>query len=78
MTYPPCHQKGGQYQLGVGGQGRMRNFCDLARLEPPAPELQRLLGEVQASQDAMDGFVSVIAGTLPSLSSSGRRTPSAS
>ena len=43
----------------------MRNFCDLARLEPPAPELQRLLGAVQASQDAMDGFVSVIAGTLP-------------
>ena len=39
--------------------------CDLARLEPPAPELQRLLGAIQTSQEAMDGFVSVIAGTLP-------------
>jgi 2-polyprenyl-6-methoxyphenol hydroxylase-like FAD-dependent oxidoreductase len=39
--------------------------CDLARLEPPAPELQRLLGAVQTSQAAMDQFVSVIAGTAP-------------
>jgi hypothetical protein len=39
--------------------------CDLARLEPPPPELQRLLGAVQTSQEAMDGFVSVIAGTVP-------------
>ena len=39
--------------------------CDLARLEPPPPELERLLGAVQTSQEAMDGFVSVIAGTVP-------------
>lgn len=39
--------------------------CDLARLEPPSPELQRLLGVVQASQAAMDQFVSVIGGTVP-------------
>jgi flavin-dependent dehydrogenase len=39
--------------------------CDLARLEPPPPELQRLLGAVHTSQTAMDGFVSVIAGTVP-------------
>ena len=39
--------------------------CDLARLEPPPPELQRLLGAVQTSQTAMDQFVSVIAGTVP-------------
>jgi 2-polyprenyl-6-methoxyphenol hydroxylase-like FAD-dependent oxidoreductase len=39
--------------------------CDLARLEPPPPELRRLLGAVQTSQEAMDGFVSVIAGTVP-------------
>jgi 2-polyprenyl-6-methoxyphenol hydroxylase-like FAD-dependent oxidoreductase len=39
--------------------------CDLARLEPPPPELQRLLGAVHTSQAAMDGFVSVIAGTVP-------------
>jgi len=39
--------------------------CDLARLEPPPPEMQQLLGAVQTSQEAMDGFVSVIAGTVP-------------
>jgi 2-polyprenyl-6-methoxyphenol hydroxylase-like FAD-dependent oxidoreductase len=39
--------------------------CDLARLEPPPPELQRLIGAVQTSQAAMDGFVSVFAGTVP-------------
>jgi 2-polyprenyl-6-methoxyphenol hydroxylase-like FAD-dependent oxidoreductase len=39
--------------------------CDLARLEPPPPELQRLLGAVQTSQKDMDAFVSVIAGTVP-------------
>jgi 2-polyprenyl-6-methoxyphenol hydroxylase-like FAD-dependent oxidoreductase len=39
--------------------------CDLARLEPPPPELQRLLGAVQTSQEAMSGFVSVFAGTVP-------------
>jgi 2-polyprenyl-6-methoxyphenol hydroxylase-like FAD-dependent oxidoreductase len=38
--------------------------CDLARLQPPPPELQRLLGAVQTSQAAMDGFVSVMAGTV--------------
>ncbi len=39
--------------------------CDLARLEPPPPQLQRLLGAVQTSQAAMDQFVSVIGGTVP-------------
>ena len=39
--------------------------CDLARLEPPPPQLQQLLGAVQTNQAAMDQFVSVIAGTVP-------------
>jgi 2-polyprenyl-6-methoxyphenol hydroxylase-like FAD-dependent oxidoreductase len=39
--------------------------CDLARLEPPPPEMQQLLGAVAGSQEAMDGFASVIAGTVP-------------
>jgi 2-polyprenyl-6-methoxyphenol hydroxylase-like FAD-dependent oxidoreductase len=39
--------------------------CDLARLEPPPPEMQQLLTAVATSQEAMDGFVSVVAGTLP-------------
>jgi 2-polyprenyl-6-methoxyphenol hydroxylase-like FAD-dependent oxidoreductase len=39
--------------------------CDLARLQPPPPEMQQLLAAVATSQEAMDGFVSVVAGTLP-------------
>jgi flavin-dependent dehydrogenase len=39
--------------------------CDFAKIEPPPPEMQRFLGAVQTSQEAMDGFVSVMAGTLP-------------
>ena len=37
---------------------------DLARLEPPPPELQQLLGAVATDQRAMDDFVSVTAGSL--------------
>jgi flavin-dependent dehydrogenase len=39
--------------------------CDFAKLEPPPPEMQQLMGAMQANQEAMDGFVSVMAGTLP-------------
>ena len=36
----------------------------MATLEPPPPELQQLLGAVHGNQDAMDAFVSVVAGTM--------------
>ena len=36
----------------------------LATLEPPPPEVQALLGAIAGDQAAMDGFVSVTAGTL--------------
>jgi flavin-dependent dehydrogenase len=36
----------------------------LARLEPPAPEMQHLLGAIHGNQPAMDAFVSVTAGTV--------------
>jgi flavin-dependent dehydrogenase len=36
----------------------------LATLEPPPPEMQRLLGAVEGNQEAMDQFVSVVAGTV--------------
>ena len=36
----------------------------LATLEPPPPEMQQLLGAVDGNPDAMDGFVSVVAGTV--------------
>jgi flavin-dependent dehydrogenase len=37
---------------------------ELATLQPPPPEMQQLLAAAQGNQDAMDGFVSVTAGTL--------------
>ncbi|GAB7004683.1 NAD(P)/FAD-dependent oxidoreductase [Nocardioides sp. AN3] len=36
----------------------------MATLEPPPPELQRVLGAVSGHQPAMDDFVSVVAGSL--------------
>ena len=39
--------------------------CEFASIEPPPPEMQGLLGAMQGNQEAMDGFVSVMAGTLP-------------
>ena len=38
---------------------------DFAQLQPPPPEMQQLLGAMRGNQDAMDGFVSVQASTLP-------------
>ena len=40
---------------------------ELARLEPPPPELQQLLAAMPGNQEAMDGFARVNAGvTSPS------------
>jgi flavin-dependent dehydrogenase len=39
--------------------------CDFAKLEPPPPEMQQLIGAMQGNQEAMDDFVSVMAATLP-------------
>jgi 2-polyprenyl-6-methoxyphenol hydroxylase-like FAD-dependent oxidoreductase len=38
---------------------------DFAKIEPPPPEMQQLMGAMRGNQEAMDGFVSVMAGTLP-------------
>jgi flavin-dependent dehydrogenase len=38
---------------------------DIATLAPPPPETMRLLGAMHGNQEAMDGFVSVQANTLP-------------
>jgi 2-polyprenyl-6-methoxyphenol hydroxylase-like FAD-dependent oxidoreductase len=38
--------------------------CEFAKIEPPAPEMQQLLGAVSLSREASDDFVSVMAGTL--------------
>ena len=37
---------------------------DFARLQPPPPEMQQLLGAMPGNQEAMDGFISVQASTL--------------
>jgi len=45
--------------------GAIDDFTDqFARLQPPRPEMQQLLGAVQGDQNAMDAFVSVVAGTM--------------
>jgi hypothetical protein len=45
--------------------GPMYDFTtQLATLEPPPPEMQQLLGAVYGNRDAMDDFVSVVAGTV--------------
>jgi 2-polyprenyl-6-methoxyphenol hydroxylase-like FAD-dependent oxidoreductase len=38
---------------------------EFAQLQPPPPEMQQLLGAMHGNQEAMDGFVSVQAATLP-------------
>jgi flavin-dependent dehydrogenase len=46
--------------------GALYDFtCEFAKVEPPAPEMQQLLGAVSQSREASDDFVSVMAGTLP-------------
>lgn len=45
--------------------GAMYDFtCMLATLEPPPPELQRLLGSVHGNPEAMNAFARVNAGTM--------------
>ena len=41
-----------------------RLTCDFATLEPPPADMQQLIGAMQGDQEAMDDFVSVMAGTL--------------
>ena len=38
--------------------------CQLARMDPPPPEMQQLFGAIVRSQKAMDGFVQMNAGTI--------------
>jgi 2-polyprenyl-6-methoxyphenol hydroxylase-like FAD-dependent oxidoreductase len=38
--------------------------CMLAKLEPPPPELQRLLGATHGNREAMDAFARINAGTM--------------
>ena len=39
--------------------------CEFAKLEPPPPPMQQLIGAMRGNQEAIDGFASVMAGTLP-------------
>jgi flavin-dependent dehydrogenase len=62
------------YDEAMGGYQRARDeialpiygfTCDFAKIEPPPPEMQQLIGAMYGNQEAMDGFASVMAGTLP-------------
>jgi 2-polyprenyl-6-methoxyphenol hydroxylase-like FAD-dependent oxidoreductase len=39
--------------------------CQFATLEPPPPEMWQLLDAIHGNQEAMDSFVSMMAGTIP-------------
>lgn len=56
----------GEYQTTRDKQvGAIYEFtCDFAKLEPPPPERQQLMGAVNGNQDAMDGFAKVFAGIV--------------
>ena len=56
----------GEYQRERDEHARpMYEFtCQLATMEPPAPEVQQLFGAVSGSQTAMDGFAQMNAGTI--------------
>ena len=62
------------FEQGMGDYQRARDrealpvyefTDDFAQLQPPPPEMQQLLGALRGNQEAMDGFVSVQASTLP-------------
>jgi hypothetical protein len=36
--------------------------CQVAKLEPPSPQMQQVLGAAHGNQEAMDGFARVNAG----------------
>ena len=38
--------------------------CQLARLEPPPPQMQQLFAAIAGNQKAMDGFAQMNAGTI--------------
>jgi 2-polyprenyl-6-methoxyphenol hydroxylase-like FAD-dependent oxidoreductase len=54
----------GQYQTTRDSQVLpMYEFtCDFAKLEPPPPEQQQLMGAVYGNQEAMDGFAQMFSG----------------
>jgi 2-polyprenyl-6-methoxyphenol hydroxylase-like FAD-dependent oxidoreductase len=56
----------GDYQRRRDAEvGAMYEFtCEIAKLEPPPPELQQILGAVNGNQAAMDGFARMNAGTI--------------
>ena len=65
--------RGRAYDEAMGDYQRRRDAhampiyeftTETAKLEPPTPEMQQLLGAVQGDQAAMDAFASVIAGTM--------------
>jgi flavin-dependent dehydrogenase len=62
------------YEAAMGSYERARNeralplyeiTCEQAAIQPPRPEMQRLLEALQADQEAADDFASAMAGSIP-------------
>jgi len=53
-----------QRSRDIGAMPIYEFTSQLATLEPPPAEMQQLLGAVHGNPEAMDGFVSVVAGTV--------------
>ena len=53
-----------QHRRDARVQAMYEFTCQLATLEPPAPEMQQLFGAVHGNQKAMDDFARMNAGTL--------------
>ncbi len=65
---------GHQFEEEIAGYQRARDeaalplfelTCQLASMEPPLPPMRELLAAIHGNQEAMTGFVSTIAGTVP-------------
>ena len=53
-----------QHRRDARVQAMYEFTCQLATLEPPAPEMQQLFGAVHGNQKAMDDFARMNAGTI--------------
>ena len=62
----PFEKAMGEYQRmrDVGVKPMYDFTCQLATLEPPPPDLQRLFAAIHGNQQAMDGFARMNAGTI--------------
>ena len=63
----PLEEALAEYQSSRDQRSRpLHDFtCELAKLEPPPPEIQRLFGALHGNQEATNQFYSALTGSLP-------------